>query len=425
MGKIKKMFFLAFSVTLISQFYFSFIVENFRISLAVIVFTFGLFWYKSLDTIVTSIVTSLTVFLFRYFLLSINHLSFEQSFAVNYPVLFFYMIFGICFHIFNLKNKEKNFLSLFIRVWACDFIANFCEILLRLDKITLTNITAAVKILFLVALVRTFISISLLSVIKYYKLLLIKEEHEDRYRKLVLLTSSLKSEIYFMKKNIDYIEKVMNNSFKLYEAISNDKTLSHLKNLSLSIAKDVHEIKKDYIRVIKGIEETTVRKIEYSSMSLKDIFYILQESTKRYLESENLNINLIFQVGDNFKTKEHYHIISLLRNLINNSIEAIKKTEESGFIMVVHYKKDGYHIFKVYDNGEGIREKDMKNIFDPGFSTKFNPETGDLNRGIGLTLVKDMVENYFKGKIIVNSKYKGGTVFQISIPEKVLEVDEN
>lgn len=425
MGKIKKMFFLAFSVTLISQFYFSFIVENFRISLAVIVFTFGLLWYKSLDPIVTSIITSITVFLFRYFLYFFSHMDFEQSFVVNYPVVFFYTIFGICFHIFKIKNKGKNLFSLFIGVLACDFIANLCEILLRLDKITLNNIAGAIKILFLVALVRTFIAITFLSVIKYYKLLLIKEEHEERYRKLVLLTSSLKSEIYFMKKNIDYIENVMNNSFKLYEAISNDKKLSHLKNLSLSIAKDVHEIKKDYIRVIKGIEETTVRKIEYSSMSLKDIFYILQESTRRYLESENLNINLIFQAGDNFKTKEHYHIISLLRNLINNSIEAMNTTEENGFIMVVHYKKDGYHIFKVYDNGEGIRERDIKNIFDPGFSTKFNPETGDLNRGIGLTLVKDMVENYFKGQITVSSKYKSGTVFQILIPEKVLEVDEN
>ena len=46
-----------------------------------------------------------------------------------------------------------------------------------------------------------------LTIIRNYKILLTKEEHEKRYQNLILLTSSLKSEIYFMRKNSEDIEK--------------------------------------------------------------------------------------------------------------------------------------------------------------------------------------------------------------------------
>ena len=115
----------------------------------------------------------------------------------------------------------------------------------------------------LIAFIRTVVAISIILLLKYYKFLLIKEEHEERYRKLILMTSSVKSEIYFMNKNNADIEDVMKKAYSLYKTISEQNYPSDLKNISLDIAKDVHEIKKDYISVIKGLEEMVGGKTRY------------------------------------------------------------------------------------------------------------------------------------------------------------------
>ncbi len=46
------------------------------------------------------------------------------------------------------------------------------------------------------------------------------EEHENRYRRLFLMTTGLKNEIYFMRKNSEEIESVMANAYKLYEKLN-------------------------------------------------------------------------------------------------------------------------------------------------------------------------------------------------------------
>lgn len=421
MERIKKILILGISVALVSQAYVNIFTDDFRVSLSVIIFSVILLLYKDLSIIKTSIATGIIVFLFRVCLFYFSTLDIHYSVTVNYPVMFFYSIYGICFNFLELNN-EKNMYKLFLGILTCDFFSNNIELLLRIEGTFNESIIDMIKVLFVIALGRTAFVILFISIVKYYRLILIKEEHQERYRKLILLTSSLRSEIYLMNKNIDYIEKVMGNSYKLYEEMSKSDSSSEQKSLALSIAKDVHEVKKDYIRVIRGIEELTENKIEYTDMRLKDIFYILEENTRRYLESEELSINLIFKLGNDFRTKEHYHIISILRNLINNAIEAIGGKPEDGVIIVSHHSDDKNHIFKVYDNGKGIKERDLEYIFEPGFSTKYDKKTGDINRGFGLTLVKDMVENYFKGKITVESNYNVCTIFEISISKNRLEV---
>ena len=89
---------------------------------------------------------------------------------------------------------------------------------------------------------------------KHYRILLTKEEHENRYQRLFLMTTSLKNEVYFMKKNSEEIESVMSNAYRLYEKLSELGVPEETKRMSLAIARDVHEIKKDYLHIMQGIE---------------------------------------------------------------------------------------------------------------------------------------------------------------------------
>ena len=101
-------------------------------------------------------------------------------------------------------------------------------------------------------------------------LLLKKEEHENRYRRLFLMTTGLKLRSNFMKKNSEEIESVMSNAYRLYEQLSAMDVPDDMKKMSLSIARDVHEIKKDYIRIIQGIEQEISEEYDEKQMSFQD-----------------------------------------------------------------------------------------------------------------------------------------------------------
>ena len=62
------------------------------------------------------------------------------------------------------------------------------------------------------------------------------------------------------------------------------------------------------------------------------------------------------------------------------------------------------------DTGKGIRKKDLKNVFAPGFTTK------QRGWGLGLSLARRIVEDYHKGSIYVKSSELGkGTTFRIEL----------
>ena len=65
---------------------------------------------------------------------------------------------------------------------------------------------------------------------------------------------------------------------------------------------------------------------------------------------------------------------------------------------------------EVSDTGKGIRKKDIRNVFRPGFTTK------KRGWGLGLSLAKRIIEEYHKGKIWVKSSEVGkGTTFRIEL----------
>ena len=83
-------------------------------------------------------------------------------------------------------------------------------------------------------------------------------------------------------------------------------------------------------------------------------------------------------------------------------------------------EEDGWHI-SVTDDGPGIPEEDAARLFEPGFSTKINYETGVVARGLGLPIVRDIVEQTLHGSISVKTSEEG-TSFCMVLPFETLEV---
>ena len=72
---------------------------------------------------------------------------------------------------------------------------------------------------------------------------------------------------------------------------------------------------------------------------------------------------------------------------------------------------DRQALILVKDTGKGIARKNFKNVFNPGFTTK------KRGWGLGLTLVKRIIEEYHGGRIYVKESEPGrGTTFAIELP---------
>ncbi|MCA0958932.1 HAMP domain-containing histidine kinase [Muricauda ruestringensis] len=95
-----------------------------------------------------------------------------------------------------------------------------------------------------------------------------------------------------------------------------------------------------------------------------------------------------------------------IENLVKNGIDAMKGKGN----IAIQIEKKGQNInILISDTGHGIPKSDFQNIFDPGVTSK------QRGWGLGLSLVKRIVEEYHKGKIKVFSSSKEGTIMQISI----------
>lgn len=93
-----------------------------------------------------------------------------------------------------------------------------------------------------------------------------------------------------------------------------------------------------------------------------------------------------------------------IENLVKNGIDAMKGKGN----IAIQIEKKGQNInILVSDTGHGIPKSDFQNIFNPGVTSK------QRGWGLGLSLVKRIVEEYHKGKIKVFSSSKEGTIMQI------------
>lgn len=415
---------LSFIVAVVSQIYISFLVPHFKVSIAIILFPIFLFLFRDLNKLYITLFTTLTVYIFRVIIELTRNDNINQAFLIHFPEIFFYGLYGIFFMILSKSNPTFNLEKLFFITVISDFCANLVEIIIRAEGNIFALDFEIIIILFLVAVTRSSIIWIVLSGLKYYKILIIKKEHEERYKKLLWLISLLKTEIFWMRRNMNDIEKIMSNAYQLFEKISFKEEEETWSDLSLSIAKDVHEIKKEYALVFRGIEEIMENKLQEQEMRFKEIIGILKESVINELNYRGQKVELNFEVGNDFYTTNHYYLMSIFRNIIMNAIDAISLCKGTAKISFVHEENHLDHIFRISDTGCGIKKEDLSYIFSPGFSTKIDYKTGHINRGLGLSLVKEIVEDYLKGRIKVHCVEGKGSTFEINIPKEILEVVE-
>lgn len=411
---------LSFSIfiILLAQLNLDIFASNFRVSMGILLLPILVFLYRKIAVMPIMLLAGSGVFLSRVLIHTLKYGFAAHALMDFFPELIFYYIYGSLFTLYFRKCDYKlPHKGCYIALFFMDYLANLTELLCRLQLDAFT-VSLQVNIL-LVALARTLILWAVITGLSQYKFLLISTEHAHRYQRLIMLISKLNSEIIWMHKNTAMIEDAMAKSYRLYAQLQENRADPELTQNALTVAKDIHEVKKEYLMILRGISEALELNLHDGDMQLSDILTVLQNSMRGLAEEKGKKLEFRISTQSNFKTDKHYFLLSVFRNLFTNAVEASQ--DENILLQFVQREQPEHYLFEITDNGPGIPEENLFQIFNPGFSTKINFQTGEISRGLGLNLVEDIVKNQFHGTIKVESQ-PGKTTFYLSIPKPQLEV---
>lgn len=185
--------------------------------------------------------------------------------------------------------------------------------------------------------------------------------------------------------------------------------LNHILNSSefmLSLVEDL----LDYTRFESG------------KIQLNQAEFDLVEKVKKNVEKSNTlsakkEIEIVFQTntGALLINADENKVEQILNNLIGN---AIKFSPEGSKVEVSLENEKEQVLVKVKDRGEGIAKKDQDKVFVPFTSIASRGTAGEKGTGLGMSIVKKIVDSH-NGNIWLESKPGTGTTFFVELPKNI------
>jgi signal transduction histidine kinase len=124
---------------------------------------------------------------------------------------------------------------------------------------------------------------------------------------------------------------------------------------------------------------------------------------------KNISVTKVYSSRDYLAQGDRCAVMIALTNIIINAIDAMQK--EKGLLKLVTHYLAGRYFIQIEDNGCGISDANLKNIFKPYYTSKKD------GLGIGLAATKDIL---FANKVSVHveSELGVGTKFTLSFPRE-------
>jgi len=261
-------------------------------------------------------------------------------------------------------------------------------------------------------------------------------------KKMVLIDFvNFKNSIVALNKKQEEIEKlklISDNKSRLLGVVAHDLrnpigVIESFSKLMLEHKESFLQEDQDYIHLI----------LESSSFSLKmlnDLLGLSQINSGEFKLEKNIHdINEIISdcvdrnvvlareknITINFKRNiigflELYFDLAKIEQVINNLLSnAIKYSEQGSEIIIDSIINEEYILIEVIDNGVGIAQGELEFVFQEFNKTSSKPTNGEKSVGLGLSIVKQIVECH-KGSVGVESELGKGSKFFFTLPLELI-----
>lgn len=228
-----------------------------------------------------------------------------------------------------------------------------------------------------------------------------KNESEAWKKLLSVMTHEIMNSITPISSLADTLQTQL--ALTLENPINNPIEIDDL-NAGIQTIKNRSEGLLKFAKTYRSLSKITHLKLERKRVS--ELFDSIRLLMGPSLLIKNIDLKFEIEIPKLELNIDSHLIEQVLINLILNAVDACKNKVSPQIKVIAEQTTNRNIIIKVYDNGTGIPTEIMDSIFIPFFTSK---TTGS---GIGLSLCKQIMLLH-KGKILVNSIEKEGSVFSL------------
>lgn len=208
------------------------------------------------------------------------------------------------------------------------------------------------------------------------------------------------------------------SSLNLKIDLEEDLKKEDLKNIANNIIIQTEYLSKtlDDFRNLFSQDYSIIQKFDLKD-AVHEVIQMLEDEFSKY------NINIINNINNIFVKQNKNQMVQVFINILKNSIDALCKVEKDSRIIIIDNCEDeNYFYINITDSGDGIKEDNLDKIYEPYFTTKHKY----IGTGLGLFIVKKVMQNNFLGEININNKEfefntkkLTGTFVELSISKKL------
>lgn len=212
----------------------------------------------------------------------------------------------------------------------------------------------------------------------------------------------LKSPIIAVKSSIDSICKNYQNSM--------DNRAINILNRASKRCEQMLNIIKELLILSNNRSQVSLKKIE--DVDINKILKTIIQQENAAAQHKNVKINSKFDPDLLLISGSVSDFEKIFTNLISN---AVRYNKDNGNVYVSTKSLSDKIEIQVKDTGIGIPENDLSKVFAEFYRSENARKIINFGTGLGLSLVKQIIENY-NGNIKVKSAIDEGTTFTIQIP---------
>jgi len=261
---------------------------------------------------------------------------------------------------------------------------------------------------------------SCFKLLDYYVLLMAENQLHIQTSKLLHEANEFKKDVLGMVAHDlrNPISAILGFANILVESTNDDPDISECAKIILESSQQMQNMVDDLL--VSAINDATDFSVNPSPFDLVRLINQIIANFKEPSELKNQKIQFFYSDNSIRINADATKLREVIENLISN---AIKYSEAGKEIKIYVEELEQKVAIKVTDEGPGMNDTDKEKVFGKFTRLSARPTAGESSTGLGLFIVKKLVELH-GGRIWVESKMNEGSTFIVELPQNMLVTEK-